>query len=587
MQIQKRFLLSLFVCLSFVRSTAQTNIYVNEIAYDFNQPKKAIVGTNKTLPNGTHFQLVDSLSKVVFESALGASQDVKDWKTGQQYYVVDFSNYNQKGSYKVQTIVDGKKVQSPRFQIGKDALSLTTLPSIAHYYRKQRANTSTEWKADKAVKIGSSQRTADLRGGWCDASGDVSKYFSHLAYTNFMPPQQTGMVTWSMINAVERIPKLLDQVNTKDSLLQEALWGADYMMRALSDSGFFYQVVFSFFKKDPSFRRAVGLEANSVTTDQYQCAFREGAGMAIAALARISTWKKNGDHTSSQYLNSAEHAFQHLLKYNTQYADDHKENILDDYCALMAATELWIATEKELYKTEARKRAANLSNSLSDKGYFIADGKSYIYWHASDAGLPIIALARYLDKEQDKVLRAKALYTIKKAVDYNLDVTYGKVANPFGYARQTFNVNGTPQDGFFIPHENVSGWWWQGENARIASLATAVLTGSKLVYGDKKDSQKRAFARNYASQQLSWILGCNPYAMCFMYGFGNKNVPYMSSNYGHGSERGGVSNGVTGKEKDGSGIMFLTEDNGNEWRWTEQWIPHAAYFLQALTALGE
>jgi len=27
------------------------------------------------------------------------------------------------------------------------------------------------------------------------------------------------------------------------------------------------------------------------------------------------------------------------------------------------------------------------------------------------------------------------------------------------------------------------------------------------------------------------------------------------------------------------GIDFKTDAEGNEWRWTEQWIPHAAWFL--------
>ena len=72
-----------------------------------------------------------------------------------------------------------------------------------------------------------------------------------------------------------------------------------------------------------------------------------------------------------------------------------------------------------------------------------------------------------------------------------------------------------------------------------------------------------------------------------MYEFGRNNVPYMHSNYGHGSQRGGISNGITGgKDRgDGSGIDFRTADNGNEWRWTEQWLPHAAWFLDALTAM--
>ena len=92
-----------------------------------------------------------------------------------------------------------------------------------------------------------------------------------------------------------------------------------------------------------------------------------------------------------------------------------------------------------------------------------------------------------------------------------------------------------------------------------------------------------------AGNQIAWILGENPYDMCFMYQFGKNNVPYMSAMLGHGSGRGGISNGITGKEgnPDGSGIDFKMHANGNEWRWTEQWIPHSAWFLQAATAMSE
>jgi hypothetical protein len=73
-----------------------------------------------------------------------------------------------------------------------------------------------------------------------------------------------------------------------------------------------------------------------------------------------------------------------------------------------------------------------------------------------------------------------------------------------------------------------------------------------------------------------------------MYGYGQNNVPYMSSMYGHGSGRGGISNGITGQDGrgDGSGIDFKMEDHGNEWRWSEQWIPHTGWFLQSVTAMS-
>jgi len=580
----------LFVALFILSFTsfAQTTIYANQVGFDSRGPKIAVVSTDKPLSRKTVFNLVNTVtSKSEFMGVLSGPATVDDWTPGKSYYQADFSVFKKTGKYIIKVIVDGQTTSSFPFTVEEDALAKLTLSSIIHYYNKQRANTPQEIEADTHMKLqGGGDKTVDMHGGWCDASGDVSKYFSHLAYANFMSPQQTPLVVWSMENTSEGIPGLLNKWNLKTALDNEALYGADYMMRALSKDDYFYMIIFSYFNKDPHARRIVGLRANSVTTDEYQAAFREGGGMAIAALARISQWKRHGEYTSEQYLDAAKRAFAHLLKYNTKYDDDGKENIIDDYCALMAATELWIATNQPLYRDEARKRAENLHKRITPEGYFISNDADRPYWHASDAGLPVVALTRYLVKEQDKALRSAALGTIKKALDYNLNVT-NKVSNPFGYARQSFLYKGKVQDGFFIPHDNETGWWWQGEDARLGSLATAALVGGKLVYPAKGNWGVKDSLAVFASQQVSWILGCNPYSMCFMYGFGKTNVPYMHSNFGHGSGKGGVSNGITGKKEngDGSGIDFKTEDNGNEWRWTEQWIPHAAWFLQAITAM--
>ncbi|KOP39964.1 glycosyl transferase [Flavobacterium sp. NLM] len=568
---------------------SNTRIYVNQVGFDPKSPKIAIIAYPSNLSENASFDVVDTKThKTVFTALIGKPQNVDDWKLGEKFYKADFSSFQKPGTYKITFKIADQIYTSASFSIEENILAKRVISSIVHYYNKQRANTPEELEADKNMLLYGSTKTADVRGGWCDASGDVSKYFSHLAYANFVSPQQTPLVTWSLINTSETIPKQLAQWKIKDSLDNEAIWGADYMMRCLSKEDYFYMIVFSYFDKNPAARRIVGLKANSVTTDEYQSAFREGAGMAIAALARISQWKKNGDFTSQQYLDGAKRAYAHLLVNNTKYDDDGKENIIDDYCALMATTELWIATNDNFYKDEARKWARNLENRMTDQGWFRSNDGNRPFWHAADAGLPIVSLTRYLKKETDSNEIKNAKNVIKKALEYNLAVT-NNVENPFGYARQSFLFNGKVQDGFFIPHDNETGWWWQGENARLASLATAAIEGGKVVTVKNNGAEKKPLDL-YASQQLSWILGCNPYSVCFLYEFGETNVPYMHSNYGHGSEKGGISNGITGKEgnPDGSGIDFKMDVDGNdEWRWTEQWIPHSAWFLQAITALAD
>src|SRR5258708_39593917 len=140
-------------------------------------------------------------------------------------------------------------------------------------------------------------------------------------------------------------------------LWEEVVVGTDYFERSLTPKDYIYMTVFSYFKKDPSARRVVGLLADSKTTADYQCAFREGGGMAIAALARISRWKQGGAFSSQQYLAGAERAFAHLQTNNLKYDDDGKENIIDDYCALLAAADLWMDTDKTGYRDQARTRA--------------------------------------------------------------------------------------------------------------------------------------------------------------------------------------------------------------------------------------
>ncbi|MEO8471565.1 MAG: ThuA domain-containing protein [Chryseolinea sp.] len=563
------------------------SILVNQVGYNANLPKAAVFKTKVKLNGDITFSIVDALSfEPAYSGKIKTSEQVLDWNDA-WYSQIDFSQFKKPGFYKIKAEIDHQTYESFNFEIGDHLLAETLIPAIANFFVGQKANSKEELSGDEHVRLFGSDKTVDLRGGWADASGDVSKYFSHLAYTNFMSPQQIPLADWSMIQSVESIPSVLRGSVVEDSLRLEAFYGADYIMKSLSTEGYFYMTLFSYFKKDPSERRVVGLLADSKTTSEYQAGYREGGGMGVACLARISTWKQKSKYSQAQYLKAAERAFEHLQKNSIKYIDDHKENIIDDYTALMGSTELWIATKNFSYRREARLRAKKLADRISTEGFFWSnDEKTRPFWHASDAGLPVISLIRYLQVETDAPMREKALETIKKFIDYQLRVSKETV-NPFRYPRQTFKVNGEIKNGFFIPHENESGWWWQGEDARIGSLASVLLRGGRLVYPENNALGVRSDIGEVACNLVGWVLGCNPYQVCMMYGYGQINVPYMAAMYGHGSGIGGISNGITGAngKPDGSGIDFKYEDNGNEWRWSEQWIPHSAWFLQAITAI--
>ena len=251
-------------------------------------------------------------------------------------------------------------MNSDEFKVIDNALATSTLGAVLDYFYDDRANNATVEGWDKNLPVYKSEKKLDVHGGWYDASGDVSKYLSHLSYANYLNPQQIPMTVWALAFTAERIPSLLGKTSSKTKAAEEAAYGADFLVRMLDEQGFFYMTVFDVWGSPFGKRELCAFTGSDgdKSTD-YQTAFREGGGMAIAGLARASKLSVHGDFTNEQYLAAAEKAFEHLsskqsIGGNCEYCDDHKENIIDDYTALLAATELYAATQKKDYLTAAR-----------------------------------------------------------------------------------------------------------------------------------------------------------------------------------------------------------------------------------------
>lgn len=574
-------------------ANAAATFYYNQVGYDVGKPVTVIV-KNTTDLSGTAFSLLkDGIAVSTGTLSVGANPD--SWLSSGSFYTIDLGSSLEAGTYTIQ-LADGSV--SGAFTVSEYALATNTLSTVLDYFYEDRADTPYIFNLDASIGIYGSSEKRNVQGGWYDASGDVSKYLSHLSYANYLNPQQIPLSVWALAFTAKHIPTFLSAVSSvaKTDPETEAVYGADFLLRMLSPEGYFYMTVFDGWGSPSATREICAFSgSNGIKSADYQTAFREGGGMAIAALAKASTLAKDGDSTRAQYLAGAVRAFEHLQSKQTMdgscaYCDDGAENIIDDYTALLAATELFTATNEDSYLTAARARAKHLMDRLSDNGYFWSDdAKTRPFWHASDAGLPLIALIRYAEVEasSEKNLNLKtALDAIKKHYDWLLKVT-NQVDNPFGYARQTYKTGGTIKDGFFIPHDNESGYWWQGEDARIASLSAAVAYAAKVLNDVNFESEK------YATDQLDWILGKNPYAVCMMEGKGLKNPSVYNGQSSYDATLdGGIANGITGKNTDGSGIAWDSDGVGSvgfdlseswqNWRWIEQWLPHTTWYLMAL-----
>nr|WP_272954751.1 glycoside hydrolase family 9 protein [Kribbella sandramycini] len=452
-----------------------------------------------------------------------------------------------------------------------------TLSDVLNYFKAMRSSGEIDRK-DRAAKLWAddSGRTVDARGGWLDASGDTSKFLSHLTYTSTMSPQQIPLCVWAMIAARDAIaanhPELVKAVSTR--LRDEALFGADFLVRFRSADGYFYTGIFDALTKNLDERFINAPLQNSVRTPRYQAGYRQGGGLAIAALARAATLDDDGDFPRTRYLKVAEQAFHHLEAHNLEYLFDGEESVLDDYTALLAAAEL-VAAGIDSAAPAAARRAAALIDRYAD-GHFVADAKGRPFFHAAEAGLPVLALLRYAEACPADAVRARS--TAVRAMLDLLDRTHA-VPNPFGYPRQLVQpTDDEAHAAFFFPHANETGYWWQGENATIASLSAAASACAAL---DELDPADRARLKTFAADQLHWILGRNPFDSSMLQGRGRNNPEYSAD---FPNVPGGIANGITSGWTDENDVALLPADAppGEVWRWAEQWIPHTGWFLLAV-----
>ena len=586
---------------------AATHVLVDQVGYEPAAPKLAVIITAKDDPTPTRFALINSdTGKTVFEGDVKPSGEVHAW-TGMVLYAADFSAWHQAGHYLLRAVTPAGEISSCPFAIQDDVLERNTLSNVIYYFKGQRASGDFD-RADRHLAAPDQPGTfVDVHGGWYDATGDYGIHLSHQNLTSYFNPQQVPLAAWSLLKSYRVLEARHDDNFTEymHRMLDEGLFGADYLVRIKRPDGSFYESITAPGKLKLAKDRAIGnpnwrTQIKTSTTDSterqvndnkphmYEASFRSGGGIAIAALALAASMPETGDFTRAQYLQAAEDAFHFLSWDNKQLLNDGVENIVDDYCALMAATELFRATHRDEYHAAASARATSLISRLTTEGswhdYWRADSGTRPFFHPSDAGLPVISLLEWYEfaspSEQKKIRNA-----IQRSLRFELTVT-SEINNPFGYARQLVRLgNGTVRTAFFFPHDTEAAPWWQGEDARLASLAAAARMALPLFADDPKFQTELS---GYARNQLHWILGRNPYGVSLLMGSGHGDAAYMFfRSWKYTNAPGAIVNGITAADNNEDGIAFnqgfLVTGKDEDWRWTEDWLPHAAWYLYAVS----
>jgi hypothetical protein len=601
----KKLLFAVTVIIPFLVQSQTVKVVTNQVGYEADKAKQAIiVADGKITPGG--FRLINTeTGQTIYQGKPVFSGPVDKWKNW-LFWTADFTNITTPGTYRVEVVLPDNAASSYPFVIGKNVLEGTTISDVIYYFKGQRSSGLLDAADHHAPFAGKKTGFADAHGGWYDATGDYGKHLSHLSFSSYFNPQQISLTVWSLLKTYGLLTKRpgtdFRQYNRR--LLDEAMYGADYLARMQAPNGSFYRSVSAPGPGKMAKDRAISAESkgytikkskdqsfggNSIDTtwNTYQCSYRSGGGMAIAALAIASGYDTSGEYSNADYLKAAENAFAFLEANNVSMTNDGKENILDDYCALSAATELYRVTGKAVYQAAAEKRARQLLSRLGHwnkyTDYWRADDKDRPFFHPADAGLPVVSLLNYYPLAQPPT-QALIKQEVRRSMEFELAIT-AEVNNPFGYSRQLVqDTAGNRHSAFFFPHGSEAAPWWQGENARLGSMAAAARMAAQLFTDDNAFHDR---LETFAINQLNWILGLNPFDASMLQGTGHNNIAYgFFGTFEYTNAPGGIVNGITSGLDDEHDIdlnlSYAKTGKDYDWRWAEQWLPHAAWYLLAV-----
>lgn len=580
-------------------------ILINQLGYDANGTKQAVY-QGAPQDEAGEFVIKDGTDREVFHGQAKACGTVADWQTG-YYWTLDFSDFKEAGEYRIHLTLKTQTVISDSFEIEDYLVSMRLLNAANYYFKAQRS--SGEWlEEDRHVKFrGAREGRMDVHGGWYDATGDYGVHLSHLSHGSVHNPQQASFSAYVFFKAAEWMEESgnIEYTMMKRRMLDEGCWGADFLMRLRAPSGSFIRSVnrgkaldhvrdnrdisFEYHGSSTQFsKKAATAEQEVITDDNYEVSLRSGGGSAIAALAIASRYYYPGtDYTRDEYLNAAKDAWHYLEVNNERYTNDGAWNLLDEYCALLALTELYRACGEYEYLCEAGGMAERIYERIRED----AKGEVYLtvkeeqpFFHAADEGLPIVCLLEYAKIELNREKAAKARAVCEKLMR-SLLVRTEAVVNPFDYPRMLIEAGETGRrEQFFFPHHTSVSPWWQGDNARILSLSTAARNMAYVT----KDAALAERLHRFADNQINWIMGLNPFDSCMMEGYGKNNVEYFfDGRYDFINCPGGICNGITSGLENEESIALIRkpcEAIQDNWRWAEQWIPHVSWFICAQAA---
>src|SRR5262252_4019253 len=222
----------------------EPKVLTNHVGYETSGPKHAVI-LGSASDNFTTCELKDNRdSRTLLTVPAQRTGPVKKWREW-HFWTVDFDSFSTEGTFYLLCSSGDTSVRSFPFAIRRLLLEQSTLSDVICFFKEERSTGRMDQADHRLPFDGSKKGMVDAHGGWWDATGDYGKHLSHLSFSTYFNPQQIPLVVWSFFKTLERLETRADPAfrQYERRLLDEATFGADFLVRMRSPTGSFYRSV--------------------------------------------------------------------------------------------------------------------------------------------------------------------------------------------------------------------------------------------------------------------------------------------------------------------------------------------------------
>lgn len=546
---------------TFLDFKGEFQVLVNQVGYDCKHSKKFIVQTKTGLSHKAgSFKLIDKESdRVAYSGGLTfwgrVNRDTPDdW--GFDYWVGDFSEHTDEGTYELFVTVGDRTEKSYPFEIGERILWRKLAPAAFSYYKNARNCKEnfdfSEKRLDKDWEPRSFQENGILEddGRYYDVNG---AWFEFGTYGGtFM--RDAARVMLSVLESVEREP-------SNGKIRDELAWGATWWEKIMihypesgaiiagmggwhADNGkvAWYDYPFGLHEYFKFYSLLIYARLYELTREEKF--LKQGELMWEYYHQWVDT-----DKVFSLYYSTGKSQEEDGINYKASWKEPgFNYTKVDDAAFLFGDVALYMATGNKRYLEHAEKLVDNILSEVEDKDSF------FKYWNNNYSHDNPSALAYFVQKLPDHPKAG----LIKSRLEAFLDAMIEESeASPFGIARknfiyyETWNPEGRKPD-------STRSFFNRSEEGKGVNPEYGLEIWQSLLINSVVPKKKYV---DFALNHIHWILGLNPRNVCMMKGVGSHNPRIKPG----GSLNGCICHGLIADHEHDRPWMGVWMDESLDW----------------------